>query len=83
MLSEHPHIKHIQVSETFLNNRMHRLLVVDTDLSMPSSGRIEENRALLALHDYLERIAVHDFADFDEVEIRTAKSADLKTYYAA
>ena len=75
MLSGHPNIKSIRVSETFVQDRMHRRLVVDTDLVMPSSGRIEENDKLLALHDYLEHIAVHDFADFDEVEIRTPRSA--------
>ncbi len=71
MLSGHPHIKSIRVSETYMQNRMRRRLVVDTDLVMPRSGRIEENDKLLALHNYLEQIAVNDFADFDEVEIRT------------
>lgn len=75
MLSGHPHIKSIRVSETFLHDRMNRRLVVDTDLEMPASGRIEENDKLLALHNYLEYIAVNDFADFDEVEIRTPGKA--------
>lgn len=75
MLSGHPNIKSIRVSETYTQNRMRRRLVVDTDLVMPPSGRIEENDKLLALHDYLEHIAVHDFADFDEVEIRTPRTA--------
>lgn len=75
MLSGHPHIKSIRVSETYLNDRMRRRLVVDTDLAMPASGRIEENAQLLALHNYLEHIAVNDFADFDEVEIRTPRMA--------
>ena len=70
MLSGHPNIKSIRVSETFLDDRVRRRLVVDTDLMMPASGRIEENDKLLALHNYLEGIAVNDFADFDEVEIR-------------
>lgn len=74
MLSGHPHIKSIRVSETFLNNRVRRRLVVDTDLAMPGSGRIEENTKLLDLHNYLESIALHDFADFDEVEIRTPRT---------
>ncbi|PZQ46803.1 MAG: hypothetical protein DI551_04440 [Micavibrio aeruginosavorus] len=74
MLSGHPHIKSIRVSETYLNDRTMRRLVVDTDLLMPESGRIEENRKLLDLHNYLENIAVNDFADFDEVEIRTPKT---------
>ena len=74
MLSGHPHIKSIRVSETFLNDKTLRRLVVDTDLMMPSSGRIEENDKLLDLHNYLEHIAENDFADFDEVEIRTPKS---------
>jgi len=74
MLSGHPHIKSIRVSETFLNDRTLRRLVVDTDLMMPPSGRIEENHKLLDLHNYLEHIAAHDFADFDEVEIRTPKA---------
>lgn len=73
MLSAHPHITGIRVSETFLNNRVRRRLVVDTDLKMPVSGRIEENIKLLDLHNYLESIAAHDFADFDEVEIRTPR----------
>jgi len=73
MLSGHPHIKSIRVSETFLHDKTLRRLVVDTDLMMPSSGRIEENDKLLDLHNYLEHIAVNDFADFDEVEIRTPK----------
>ena len=71
MLSGHTNIKSISVSETYMQNRMRRRLVVDTDLVMPRSGRIEENDKLLALHNYLEQIAVNDFADFDEVEIRT------------
>jgi len=75
MLSGHPHIKSLRVSESFFNHEIRRRLVVDTDLVMPSSGRIEENDKLLALHDYLEHIAVHDFADFDEVEIRTPSRA--------
>ena len=75
MLSGHPHIKSIRVSENYIEDRLRRRLVVDTDLMMPSSGRIEENDKLLALHNYLEHIAVHDFADFDEVEIRTPKPA--------
>ncbi len=80
MLSGHPNIKSIRVSEIFLDDRMRRLLVVDTDLMMPQSGRIEENHKLLALHNYLEDIAVNDFADFDEVEIRTPRVAgDLKS----
>ncbi len=70
MLSEHPYITNLRVSESFLHGRLSRRLVVDTDLSMPESGRIEENEKLLALHNYLEALAVHDFADFDEVEIR-------------
>lgn len=74
MLSGHPHIKNIRVSETFLLDKTLRRLVVDTDLAMPESGRIEENHHLLDLHNYLEQIALHDFADFDEVEIRTAKN---------
>ena len=73
MLSGHPNIKSIRVSETFLDDRLRRRLVVDTDLKMPPSGRIEENDKLLALHNYLEHIAVNDFADFDEVEIRTPR----------
>ena len=73
MLSGHPNIKSIRVSETYFQDRLRRRLVVDTDLVMPASGRIEENDKLLALHDYLEHIAVHDFADFDEVEIRTPR----------
>lgn len=73
MLSGHPNIKSIRVSETFLDDRLRRRLVVDTDLMMPPSGRIEENDKLLALHNYLEDIAVNDFADFDEVEIRTPR----------
>lgn len=75
MLSGHPHIKSIRVSETFLQDRLNRRLVVDTDLLMPASGRIEENEKLLDLHNYLEHIAVNDFADFDEVEIRTPPRA--------
>ncbi len=71
MLSGHPHIKSIRVSESFLDGDIHRRLVVDTDLTMPESGRIEENEKLLDLHNYLEYIAIHDFADFDEVQIRT------------
>jgi hypothetical protein len=74
MLSGHPHIKSVRVSETFLHDKTLRRLVVDTDLAMPESGRLEENHKLLDLHNYLEQIALHDFADFDEVEIRTAKS---------
>jgi hypothetical protein len=73
MLSGHPHIKSVRVSETFLHDKTLRRLVVDTDLAMPESGRLEENHKLLDLHNYLEQIALHDFADFDEVEIRTAK----------
>lgn len=76
MLSGHPHIKSVRVSESFLHDKTLRRLVVDTDLAMPESGRIEENRKLLDLHNYLEQIAMHDFADFDEVEIRTAKIAE-------
>lgn len=75
MLSGHPNIKSIRVSETYVQNLVRRRLVVDTDLVMPQSGRIEENDKLLALHDYLEHIAVNDFADFDEVEIRTPRPA--------
>lgn len=74
MLSGHPHIKSIRVSETFDHDHMNRKLVVDTDLMMPPSGRIEENGKLLDLHNYLEYIAVNDFADFDEVEIRTPRT---------
>ncbi len=73
MLSGHPHITSIRVSEVFLQDRINRRLVVDTDLVMPESGRIEENTQLLDLHNYLEHIAVNDFADFDEVEIRTPR----------
>ena len=76
MLSGHPHIKSVRVSETFLHDKTLRRLVVDTDLAMPESGRIEENPHLLDLHNYLEQIALHDFADFDEVDIRTAKLED-------
>jgi hypothetical protein len=75
MLSGHPHIKRLQVKETFHRGRLQRCLVVDTDLMMPASGRIEENKPLLDLHNYLEMIAQNDFADFDEVEIHTHKVA--------
>lgn len=71
MISGHPYITGMRVSEIFLNDRVKRRLVVDTNLVMPQSGRIEENEKLLDLHNYLEEMAVHDFADFDEVEIRT------------
>jgi len=74
MLSGHPHIKSLRVSESILPDRILRRLVVETDLMMPPSGRIEENQKLYDLHNYLEDIAVNDFADFDEVEIRTPKS---------
>jgi hypothetical protein len=80
MLSGHPNIKSIRVSEIYERNQLRRRLVVDTDLVMPSSGRIEENDKLLALHDYLEHIAVNDFADFDEVEIRTPQAAPIESY---
>jgi hypothetical protein len=73
MLSGHPNINSLRVSESFLANRLMRRLVVETDLVMPESGRIEENAKLYDLHNYLEQIALNDFADFDEVEIRTAK----------
>ncbi len=79
MLSGHPHIKSIRVSETFLHDKTLRRLVVDTDLAMPESGLLEENKHLLELHNYLEQIAMHDFADFDEVEIRTALAANDDT----
>jgi len=85
MLSGHPHIKSIRVSETFLHDKILRRLVVDTDLAMPESGRIEENHHLLDLHNYLEHIARNDFADFDEVEIRTAKidhASNIQARYA-
>jgi hypothetical protein len=77
MLSGHPHITNLRISESFLHGRISRRLVVDTDLAMPSSGRIEENKKLLALHNYLEEIAINDFADFDEVEIR-AQEDEMK-----
>lgn len=77
MLSGHPHITNLRVSESFLQGRVMRRLVVDTDLSMPRSGRIEENDKLLALHNYLEEIALHDFADFDEVEIRAKEDSSF------
>lgn len=80
MLSGHPNIKSIRVSVTYEQNQLRRRLVVDTDLVMPRSGRIEENDKLLALHDYLEHIAVNDFADFDEVEIRTPRPAPVESY---
>lgn len=85
MLSGHPHIKGLRVSETFSHDKILRRLVVDTDLAMPESGRIEENYRLLDLHNYLEQIARNDFADFDEVEIRTAKTgqaASTRARYA-
>ena len=77
MLSGHPYITNLRVSESFLQGRVMRRLVVDTDLSMPRSGRIEENDKLLALHNYLEEIAAHDFADFDEVEIRAKEDTSF------
>jgi hypothetical protein len=80
MLSGHPNIKSIRVSEIYEQNQLRRRLVVDTDLMMPSSGRIEENDKLLALHDYLEHIAVNDFADFDEIEIRTPQHTPAGSY---
>jgi hypothetical protein len=83
MLSHHPHITHLRVSESFFQGRMLRRLVVDTDLSMPDSGRLEDNDKLLALHNYLEEIALHDFADFDEVEIRARKDGTNNIAYAA
>ena len=73
MLSGHPHIKNICISEILLNDRINRRLVVDTDLVMPSSGRLEDNNELLDLHNYLETIAANDFTEFDEVEIRTPR----------
>lgn len=76
MLSGHPHIKSMRVSEIFLADKVNRLLVVDTDLTMPESGRIEENAKLLDLHNYLEQLAINDFADFDQVEIRTPSPKD-------
>lgn len=79
MLSGHPHIKSVRISETFLHDKTLRRLVVDTDLAMPPSGRIEENSRLLDLHNYLEHLARHDFADFDEVEIRTARYSKAAT----
>lgn len=79
MLSGHPNIKSIRVSEIYERNQLRRRLVVDTDLVMPRSGRIEENDKLLALHDYLEHIAVNDFADFDEVEIRTPRPVTVES----
>jgi len=78
MLSGHPHIKRLQVRESFSMGRLQRRLVVDTDLTMPSSGRIEENKSLLDLHNYLEMIAQNDFADFDEVEIHTSKQRSFQ-----
>lgn len=81
MLSGHPHIKSVRVSEIFINDCVRRRLVVDTDLTMPSSGRIEENDKLLDLHNYLEHIAANDFADFDEVEIRTPLSESAQASF--
>lgn len=77
MLSGHPHITNLRVSESYQHGRVSRRLVVDTDLFMPRSGRIEENEKLLDLHNYLEGIAMHDFADFDEVEIRAKRDAQF------
>lgn len=72
MLSDHPHITNVRIIKSdLLVDKPLRRLVVDTDLSMPESGLLEENIELLNLHNYLEEIALHDFADFDEVEIRT------------
>jgi hypothetical protein len=76
MLSGHPHITNLRVSESYLHGHVSRRLVVDTDLAMPPSGRIEDNEQLLDLHNYLETIALNDFADFDEVEIRARREAD-------
>lgn len=78
MLSGHPHIRSLRISESFLQGRTLRRLVVDTDLSMPDSGRIEENQKLQDLHNYLEAIALNDFADFDEVEIRTPEQRNFQ-----
>ena len=71
MLAAHPHIRHLHIKKSHLSDRTIRRLIVDTDLEMPPSGRIEENGDLLALHNYLEIIAANDFDDFDELEIRT------------
>ncbi len=71
MLIGHPHIKTTRVSEYVMNGRVRQKLIVETDLAMPGSGRIEENAALHDLHNYLESLALYDFADFEEVEIKT------------
>lgn len=77
MLSGHPHIQNLKIRESYFHGKAMRRLVVDTDLVMPASGRIEENEELLRLHNYLELIAAYDFGDFDEVEIRTKKVTGL------
>ncbi len=75
MTTENNHITAIHVDEMILGDRVNRILVVDTDLEMPASGRIEENDELLDLHNRLEQIAVFDLDTIDEVKIRTAPAA--------
>ncbi|MFA5592873.1 MAG: hypothetical protein WC989_06140 [Micavibrio sp.] len=83
MLSGHSHIRQIQINDGFFNNRIRRRLVVDTDLLMPPSGRIEESEDLLVLHNYLEHLAANNFADVHEVTIRTPMPAPCKTMHEA
>lgn len=83
MLTEHPYIERIRIEENLAGATVVQRLIIETNLTVPESGDFSGNPDLQALKEFLTLLAKHDFADFQDIEIREYKPRPANDRYAA
>lgn len=76
MLTEHPHIQRTRVMETLTERGIIQKLIVETDINLSAMRTASDNQKLTNLKAFLNNLALNDFADFREIEIRQFETAD-------
>lgn len=76
MLTEHPHIRRTRILEMMTESGIIQRLIVETDINLSEKRTPSDNQKLTMLKAFLNNLALNDFADFREIEIRQFSEAD-------
>ncbi len=76
MLTEHPHIQRTRIMETMTERGITQKLIVETDIDLSVMRTVSDTQKLTNLKAFLNNLALNDFADFREIEIRQFENSD-------
>ncbi|MEM6781229.1 MAG: hypothetical protein AAF569_05150 [Pseudomonadota bacterium] len=70
MLREHPYIQRARITESITERGVTQRLIVETDINLSQERNSADDKKLARLKSYLTNLAMNDFGDFSEIEIR-------------